>query len=144
MNASVIENINELINIFGELIDQNIIIYPRSLLEIYNYIKQRYHNSDDNFIQIDYNELLNRGYFLAKNHICVQIITDTSIGNFTLVKMDNISLNILWTYKQIMLNDEENFTTADDRAMNYEMQSRIKKRPAVNGYSKYYNKRKKK
>lgn len=131
---SVVENINEFINIFNELINQNIIIYPTSLIEMYNCMNKNHYNSDDNFIKINYHELLNRGLFLVKNGILTKIITDYTIGNFLLTSMDYISINIMLTYNN---NDDEN-NDGGDRSINFK--SCIRKRNHTNGYSKYRKK----
>ncbi|AJD20186.1 hypothetical protein TONV_126 [Tipula oleracea nudivirus] len=135
------ENINELINIFDELINQKIITYPTCLMEIYNCINNKHYNSDDNFIQINYQQLLNQGLFLVKNNIITKIITDHSIGNFNLVKMDSISINILLTHRENILTCEQTVNqTTDNRNMYFAMQSFVKKRNYKNGYSKYSKK----
>ena len=136
---STIENINELINIFNELINQNIITYPTTLMELYNCININHYNSDENFIEINYKELVNRGMFLAKNHIVTKIIMEHAIGNFSLVTMDKISINILLTHRENLIEIENNNKRQllDDQNMQFHIKSYIRKRKHINGYNKY-------
>lgn len=137
---SVIENINEFINIFDELINQNIIIYPTSLIEMYNCMNKNHYNYDDNFIKINYRELLNRGLFLVKNNIHTKIITDYTIGNFLLISMDYISINIMLTHRENINNDDDENNNNDGGGMNFCIKSCIRKRNYTNGYGKFRKK----
>lgn len=108
-------------------------------MEIHNCLQEKQYTMDHNFIQINYTELLNRGYFLAKNHVAVKIISDASIGNFSLVQMDKISINILLTHLENINLVEYNYNNNKNIEM---MGSNIRKRNHSNGYSKFVKRKK--